>query len=68
MKPHERSTQRFVREYANYKVSILKSLADGFPDKAEALQGRCIYIERLVKRWEDGLVLTDECMELIAKA
>lgn len=68
MKKHEASTQRFVREYANYKISIFKSLAETFPDKAESLNGNCVYISRMVDRWDAGMILTDEVMELIAKA
>lgn len=59
---------RFVKEYANYKTSVLEDLAKAFPEKAEPLNGRIIYINNLVQRWQDGLILTDECMELIAKA
>lgn len=64
------STHRFVKEYANYKISLLKELAKWHPDesKAEALNGRIYYIGKLVQRWQDGLIRTDECMKLIAEA
>ena len=70
MKPHERSSQRFVKEFANWKISILKDLAKASPyeHRAEEFKGRVIYIERLYKQWKNGLIMTTEVMELIAKA
>lgn len=70
MKLHERSTQRFVKEYANWKVSILKDMAKWTPDekRAEAFKGRIYYIEKTYSRWKDGIILTDEAMKLIAEA
>lgn len=70
MKIYEKSSQRFVKEYANWKVSILKDLAKSHPDedRAEQLNGRAIYIERMYNRWKDGMVTTNEVMALIAKA
>lgn len=64
------SKRRFVTEYANYKISLLEEMAKWHPDadKAEAMRGRIYYINKLVQRWQDGIILTDECMELIAKA
>lgn len=64
------ATHRFVREYANYKIRTLEDLAKWSPDesKASALKGRAYYIGKLVQRWQDGIILTDECMKLIAEA
>lgn len=61
---------RFVREYANYKIRILKDLARSHPDeqKAEKLLARAGSIEHFYSKWRNGFILTDELMELIAKA
>ena len=70
MKLHERSSCRFVREYRNYKISILKDLARSHPDeaKAEMLLHRAESIEHLYRQWKNGYIMTDEMMKLIAEA
>lgn len=68
MKLHEKSSCRFAREYANYKISILKEIAIRHPEDADSLNGRIIYIERRYQDWKNGYMMTDEMMRLIAEA
>ena len=65
-----RSRQRFVKEFANWKIGVLKDLAKYHPDKlkSDELKGRIYYINRLYGKWEDGLMMTTEVMKLIADA
>ena len=68
MKLHEKSTQRFVKEYCNYKISWLKDLARQHPEHADEFKGRIVYIERRYKDWETYIMGVDEAMRLIAEA
>ena len=67
MKLHETSTQRFVKEYANWKISILEDLAKSFPEKATMLKVNIVIIRENVKGWERSLITTDEVMRKIAE-
>lgn len=70
MKLHEKSSCRFVREYCNYKISILTDLAKSHPDdlKSEMLMSRAKSIEHFYNQWRNGYIMTDEMMRLIADA
>ena len=68
MKLHEKSSCRFAKEYANYKISILKDIARCHPENTDAINGRIIYIERRYQDWKNGYMMTDEMMRLIAEA
>lgn len=67
MKLHEKSTQRFVKEYANWKISILEDLAKSFPEKETMLKVNIVIIRENVKGWERSLITTDEVMRKIAE-
>ena len=67
MKTIERSKQRFVKEYANFKIGVLTDLMKNFPEKTVLLTANIAVIKSLVKRWDDGLVTTDEAMKTIAE-
>lgn len=67
MKLHERSTQRFVKEYANWKISILEDLAKCHPEKALILTVNITIIKETVKGWERSLITTDEVMRKISE-
>lgn len=66
MKLHERSTQRFVKEYANWKISILEDMARSFPEKEVTFNAHASIIRSWLKRWEQGMIPTDEIMAKIA--
>lgn len=67
MKLHEKSTQRFVKEYANWKISILEDLARSFPKNAEIFKANIVIIRETVKGWERSLITADEVMRKIAE-
>lgn len=67
MKLHERSKQRFVKEYANWKISILEDLAKNHPEKALVLTANITVIKEMVKGWERSFVTTDEVMRKISE-
>lgn len=67
MKLHERSTQRFVREYANWKISVLESLMANHPEKTISLTANIVIIRETVKGWERSFITTDEAMRKIAE-
>lgn len=60
------SKQRFVKEYANWKISVLEDLIKSFPEKEVTNRAYISLIRCAVRRWEDGLVTTDEVMTKIA--
>ena len=62
------STQRFVKEYANFKLSRYKDLQKSFPQKSETIERDCIRIREVVNGWDRGLITVDEAMKLIAEA
>ena len=66
MKLHERSTQRFVKEYANWKISILEDMAKCHPEKAAFYTASATIVRETYKKWENGLVMTDEAMRKIS--
>lgn len=66
MKLHEKSSQRFVKEYANWKVSILKDMAKSFPEKEMFFKAGAVIVQETVKKWEQGLITTDEVMKKIS--
>ena len=66
MKLHEKSTQRFVKEYANWKISILEDQAKSFPQMETTLRVNIVIIRETVKGWERSLITTDEAMRKIA--
>lgn len=65
MKLHEKSSQRFVKEFANWQISVLKDMAKSFPDKADSINEDIERIEKVYKGWESGLVTTKEVMGII---
>lgn len=67
MKLHERSKQRFVKEFANWKISILEDLIKSFPEKEAINRAHILLIRCAVRRWEDGLITTSEIMAKIAE-
>lgn len=67
MKLHEKSKQRFVREYANWKISVLEDLAKNFPEKEVLNRASIAIIRSQVNGWELGMVTTDEIMAKIAE-
>jgi hypothetical protein len=67
MKLHEKSKQRFVREYANWKISALEDLAKSFPEKEVLNRASIAIIRNQVNGWELGMVTTDEIMAKIAE-
>lgn len=67
MKLHERSTQRFVKEYANWKISILEDMAKCYPEKALILTANITVIKETVKGWDRGYIMTDEVMRKISE-
>ena len=67
MKNYEKSTQRFVKEYANWKISILEDLAKSFPENAHITRANITVIKETVKGWERGYIMTDEVMTKIAE-
>lgn len=60
-------TQRFVKEYANWKVEILEDMAKCHPEKALILTANITVIRETYKKWENGLVMTDEVMRKISE-
>lgn len=67
MKLHERSSQRFVKEYANWKISILEDLAKSYPEKALILTANITVIKENIKGWERSYITTDEVMRIISE-
>lgn len=67
MKLHERSTQRFVKEYANWKISILKDMAKHHPEKALILTANITVIKEMIKGWERSYITADEVMRKISE-
>lgn len=67
MKLYERSTQRFVKEYANWKISILEDMAKHHPEKALILTANITVIKEMVKGWERNLITADEVMRKISE-
>ena len=67
MKLHERSTQRFVKEYANWKISVLEDMAKCHPEKALILTANITVIKEMVKGWERSLITADEVMRKISE-
>lgn len=67
MKLHERSSQRFVKEYANWKISILEDLAKSHPEKALILTANITVIKENIKGWERSYITTDEVMRIISE-
>ena len=67
MKLHEKSTQRFVKEYANWKISILEDMAKHHPEKALTLTANITVIKEMVKGWERSLITADEVMRKISE-
>ena len=67
MKLYERSTQRFVKEYANWKISILEDMAKHHPEKALILTANITVIKEMVKGWERSYITADEVMRKIAE-
>ena len=61
------SKQRFVREYANWKIAKLEDLAKSFPNKATLCTVNAILIKEWLKGWERSLITTDEIMAKIAE-
>lgn len=61
------SKQRFVKEYANWKVGILEDLMKHYPSKEMMLTINITIIKETVKGWERGYVTTDEVMAKIAE-
>ena len=67
MKSFEKSSCRFVKEYANYKISIVKDLKRSFPDnKINDLTLE--RIETTLKTFSRHLISVDEAMREIANA
>lgn len=66
MKLHEKSKQRFVKEFANWKISVLEDLIKSFPEKEVTNRTYISLIRCAVRGWENGLVTTDEVMSKIA--
>ena len=56
------SKQRFVKEYANWKIGILKDLTKNFPEKELGNDALIALIKVCVKRWEQGMCTTEEIM------
>lgn len=74
MKLHERSSQRFVKEYANWKISILEDMAKSHPEKAliltaniTVIKENITVIKENIKGWDRGYVTTDEVMRIISE-
>ena len=63
-----KSTQRFVKEYANWKIAILEDLIKSFPEKEVLNRASIAIIRNQVNGWESGMITTDEVMAKIAKA
>ena len=61
------SKQRFVREYANWKIAKLEDLTKSFPDKKALHIANAILIREWLKGWERSLITTDEIMAKIAE-
>ncbi len=61
------SKQRFVKEYANFKINVLTSLMKNFPEKTVLLTANIVVIKRIVRDWERSLVTTDEAMRRISE-
>lgn len=61
------SKQRFVKEYANYKIAILEDLAKPFPEKRDLCSANVTVINKVVRDWERGCIMTDEAMRIIAE-
>ena len=55
--------QRFVKEYANWKIAILEDMAKSFPEKEVG----ATIVRETYKKWENGLVPTDEVMRKISE-
>lgn len=67
MKDFEKTYCRFVKEYANYKISIVKDLKRSFPDDKinDLILER---IEITLKAFSRHLISVDEAMREIANA
>lgn len=67
MKNFDKSSCRFVKEYANYKISIVKDLKRSFPDnKINDLTLE--RIETTLKAFSRHLISVDEAMREIANS
>ena len=67
MKPNEKSTQRFVKEYANWAIRNLeemKKYREGWTCFDDDI-GR---IKKTVEAWENGIIDTREAMRVISEA
>ena len=59
--------QRFVKEYANWKIAILEDMAKSFPEKEAFDKVGATIVRETYKKWENGLVPTDEVMRKISE-
>lgn len=65
MKQNCNMSQRFVREYANYKIRLFRELEKDFSDHKERHDGDIAEINKIVLMWERGLVSTEETIGLL---
>ena len=66
MKLYEKSSQRFVKEFANWKISILKDMAKMHPEKEAFYKAGIVIIRETVSKWDKGIVPTSEAMKKIS--
>lgn len=60
------SKQRFVKEYANWKIGILEDMAKSFPEKADFYRAGATIVRKTYEGWERSLITTDEAMRKIS--
>ena len=60
--------ERFIREYANYKIRQYEELAKDYPEKRTYASAQIWLINHYVKLRKDGLISVDEVVECIRKA
>lgn len=61
------SVQRFVVEYANYKIRLYKDLLKCFPEKQKETDGKIDTINSIVDLYERYMISVDECMQKLSE-
>lgn len=67
MKNYEKSTCRFVKEYANYKISVCEDLKKSFPTH-RTIDITIYRIEVIRDAFNEHIITVDEAMKKIADA
>lgn len=60
--------KRYVKEYANDKVKLYRSLAREYPSQRDDFYHKIDAVNRAVWLFERGYIIVDETMRLISEA